>query len=237
MNYLDMNGFPEVGVPVLKDARGIVSLGYLNSSPLRNNGLSYGLFTLDIGGASRINGVIFYTQEGYVGCSLSNVITISGTGGGIIQGFVNIFVSNDITASNTIYAKYLGNLLARISKGYFRDIDCTNKPLVGGDPVALMGDLRYERLLASQTYSQIHTHPYIPTEQLVGINGLLKSESGVGGLKEAVPYKDYSKLWDLKTAIPWVAGSYSAGTLVYKDTDTERIYFIADCETIQEPVV
>jgi hypothetical protein len=153
--YSDMNGFPEVGFPILGDVGDRLCLNTLYWSPLKPSG-----YVIDMVGASRL-GTVLITAAGAV-----SGITTLGIGGAL-SGATTIAANNTVTLSSatapltlsganavlsitglsavlsmTGLNASIGTFLSRIRRAWFTDLDVTNTPTVLGEPVALIKDIQ-----------------------------------------------------------------------------------------------
>lgn len=121
----DMNGFPQAGMPVIHDVANNVVANTLYSSPLKSAGFVY-----DVVGASRFLGAMTLggALTGVTSLSMSSTLTgvTSITMNGALSGVTTLGMSGD-----------LGTTLARANKGWFKDLEITNIPTVGG--LSLLG--------------------------------------------------------------------------------------------------
>jgi hypothetical protein len=128
-NYSDMNSFPESGFPVLSDVSDRIVLNALYTNPLKPLG-----FVIDVVGANRLSGALA------IAGALSGVTTIGMSGalsgatdismGGLLTGVTDLGVSGSV-----------GSIMARVNKGWFKDLEVKNTPTVNGEPIALISDI------------------------------------------------------------------------------------------------
>ena len=132
-----MCGFPDSGMPALKDNCGDICINTLYSKPLKQAG-----FIIDVVGANRLLGALT------LGGALTGVTSLNMAGalavGGAVSGVTSLTMTGDIAIGGSV-----GSTLARSLKGWFKDLEITNIPTVGGFPIALISDLaRYLPLSA-----------------------------------------------------------------------------------------
>ena len=142
----DMFGFPRSGMPTLKDDGDRFCLNTLYDRPLKRSG-----YVIDA-----VGNVRFY------GDSTLGVVTIPLTGriGGVTRLTMTGYITGvtDLTMSGNLLITLgeIGNILQRVKKGWFIDIDVKNGIMVDGDPVVLLADLQRMAGIGAITYQQFN---------------------------------------------------------------------------------
>lgn len=158
--WSDINSFPETGFPVLTDETESACVNTLNLKPLRASGFLWdingkvrtGAFTstgvvtaAGVAAGGAISGATSIAASGTVTLSsasapltlsgASAVLSISGLTGKIILSGQNAEIQM------TGIAGRIGTPQYRIPYGYFKNLEITENPTVGGVPLASIGDL------------------------------------------------------------------------------------------------
>lgn len=136
--YSDMNGFPEIGFPVLADVQDRIVLNTLYYNPLKHSD-----YKLDVVGNSRLFGTLAISG------ALSGVTTLAMSGA--LSGVTTLGANNTVTLShdtapltisgtNAVISMpglnaSIGTKLFRIRRAFFTDLDTANSPTVKGEPV------------------------------------------------------------------------------------------------------
>lgn len=152
--YSDINGFPESGFPVLSNESDYLVLNTLYSVPQKYLG-----YVMDVSGNNRLlgnlvlggtlTGVSSLTMAG----ALSGVTTIAASGTATLSsatapltlsGATAVFsmTGTDAVFSMSGNRASIGTQFQRINKAWLKDLDLINRPTVGEDVVALLGDFR-----------------------------------------------------------------------------------------------
>jgi len=135
----DMFGFPRSGMPILKDEGDRFCLNTLYDRPLKANG-----YVFDIVGANRLLGLL------EIKGSILGVTSL--TMNGLLRGVTSLTMSGDLLLSQG----EIGNILERVKKGWFKNLDIQNELLVNGDPVVQIADLHRMAGLGAITYQQFN---------------------------------------------------------------------------------
>lgn len=152
--FSDTNGFPESGFPVLTNESDKLVLNTLYTVPQR-----YLNYTMDVVGDNRlsgalvINGALSGVSSLSMGGALSGVTTIAASGTATLSsatapltlsGATAVFsmTGTDAVFSMSGARASMGTQFQRINKAWLKDLDLINRPTVGEDVVALLGDFR-----------------------------------------------------------------------------------------------
>ncbi len=165
--WSDMNGFPEGGFPVLANANDMITLGQVYLEPLKFN-----QYRIDVLGNNRLAGALVIAGA-LTGCAGVAV-------GGALSGVTTIAANNTATLSHATAPLTLsgasavlnmsgenanilmsglnssiGTILQKVKKIFAKTLFLDERPKVGEDEVALVGDLVSKAPL-------VHTHSYQP---------------------------------------------------------------------------
>ena len=152
--FSDTNGFPESGFPVLTNESDKLVLNTLYTVPQR-----YLNYTMDVVGDNRlsgalvINGALSGVSSLSMNGALSGVTTIDASGTTTLSsatapltlsGATAVFsmTGTDAVFSMSGNRASVGTQFQRINKAWLKDLDLINRPTVGEDVVALLGDFR-----------------------------------------------------------------------------------------------
>ena len=222
--YTDTNGFPEGGFPVLSDVQDNLILNTLYQVPQKyldyrmdvvgNNRL---LGNLVIGGT--LTGVSSLTMNGALSgvttLGASSTVTLSSDTAPLTLSGTNAVLS--ITGANAS----IGTSLSRVNKTWLKDLNVLNRPTIGEDYAALVGDLRHYAFLPGRVGDilKIDEIQEFTSSNGVKIDGIILKDIGINFEVGATTriFKDGSNNLSFTDAI---AGTYTLQQLV----NTSMVY-------------
>jgi len=158
--WSDMNGFPEGGFPVLANDMDMITLGQLNLYPLKNNN-----YIIDVLGNNRLAGALV------IAGALSGVGALSMSGA--LSGATTIAANNTVTLSHatapltlsgananinmTGFNSSIGTILNKIKNIFAKKITLDERPVVGEDVVALVGDFAQFKIDLKAYFDTLYT--------------------------------------------------------------------------------
>ena len=191
--FSDTNGFPESGFPVLTDESDKLVLNTLYTVPQR-----YLNYTMDVVGNNRlsgalvINGALSGVSSLSMGGALSGVTTIAASGTATLSsatapltlsGATAVFsmTGTDAVFSMSGNRASIGTQFQRINKAWLKDLDLINRPTVGEDYAALVGDLRQYAFLPGRVGDilKIDEIQEFTSSNGVKIDGIILKDIGI----------------------------------------------------------
>ena len=182
--YTDTNGFPEGGFPVLSDVQDNIILNTLYQVPQK-----YLNYRMDVVGDNRLLGNLV------IGGTLTGVSSL--TMNGALSGVTTLGASSTVTLSsdtapltlsgtNAVLSitganASIGTSLSRVNKTWLKDLNVLNRPTIGEDYAALVGDLRQYAFLPGRLGDvlKIDTISEYTDTNGVWIDGLGIKDSGI----------------------------------------------------------
>lgn len=216
--YTDTNGFPEGGFPVLSDVQDNLILNTLYQVPQK-----YLNYRMDVVGNNRLLGNLV------IGGTLTGVSSL--TMSGALSGVTTLGASSTVTLSsdtapltlsgtNAVLSitganASIGTSLSRVNKTWLKDLNVLNRPTIGEDYAALVGDLRQYAFLPGRVGDilKIDEIQEFTSSNGVKIDGIILKDIGINFEVGATTriFKDGSNNLSFTDAI---AGTYTLQQLV-----------------------
>ena len=225
--YTDTNGFPEGGFPVLSDVQDNLILNTLYQVPQK-----YLNYRMDVVGNNRLLGNLV------IGGTLTGVSSL--TMSGALSGVTTLGASSTVTLSsdtapltlsgtNAVLSitganASIGTSLSRVNKTWLKDLNVLNRPTIGEDYAALVGDLRQYAFLPGRVGDilKIDEIQEFTSSNGVKIDGIILKDIGINFEVGATTriFKDGSNnlsFTDVVTGTKTLAELAAASSYVYNN--------------------